>query len=44
MNKEFKIRKSWVSVGISKRFAIGIAISKYSMDIDLICLWITVEF
>jgi hypothetical protein len=44
MTKEFKIGKFWLIVGVSKRFAIGISISKYSMDIDLICFWITVEF
>lgn len=44
MNKEFKIRKSWVSVGAGKQLAIGISVSKYSFNIDLFCFWITIEF
>jgi hypothetical protein len=44
MNKEFKVGKKWVSIGASKRrFAIGFAISPWSIDIDFLWFWIGVE-
>jgi len=45
MNKEIKIKNSWLYFGLSfKRFAIGFEIDKYHVDIDLFFIWIGVEF
>ncbi len=45
MSYEHKLGKWWFVCGINwKRFAIGFSISKYSLDIDLIFVWVGIEF
>ncbi len=44
MIKEFKVGKKWVSIGATyRRFAIGFAVSPWSIDIDLGFFWLGVE-
>jgi len=40
-----EINNHWLSVGIHKRgIALGFSVSKYSIDLDLIFIFISLEF
>jgi hypothetical protein len=44
MSKERKIFGKWTQYGFSfRRFALGFHIDKYSLSLDLIFGWVTVE-
>jgi hypothetical protein len=44
MYKEIKIKNTWIHYGGSfKRFAIGLSIDRYSISLDLVWIWITIE-
>ena len=40
MHKEIHLRKGWMIWGYSKRFGLGISISKYGVDIDFLIFYI----
>ena len=45
MYKEMKIGKAWVNFGFTlKAFNIGILISKGYISLDLVFIWIVIEF
>ena len=42
--KDIRINKKyWLQIGVSNRFAIGLSIDKYYINLDLICFFITLE-
>lgn len=43
MNKEIKIKKLWVHVGLGKRFGFGFSIDKYCVSFDFLCFWFSIE-
>jgi len=40
VHKEIHLRKGWMIWGYSKRFGLGISISKYGVDIDFLIFYI----
>lgn len=45
MNKEIKIKNSWIHIGYSRHgFGLGFRIDKYSLNIDFLFFWIGIEF
>ena len=45
MTYEHKLGKWWFSCGVNfKQFRLGFGISKYALDIDLVFIWIGIEF
>jgi|APGre2960657373_1045057.scaffolds.fasta_scaffold26847_3 hypothetical protein len=45
MYKEVKVSKLYLSFGFSfKRFAIGFSIDKYHMELDLMFIWVAIEY
>lgn len=44
-SREKKILGKWVSYGYSwRRFALAFCIDKYTVSIDLVFIWVSVEF
>ena len=39
-----KTEKIWVHVGWSKQLALGIKITPWSFDLDILCFYIAVEY
>ena len=46
MYKEYKLgKRSWFTTGYSlTRIALGISIDKYSISVDFLFFWISIEF
>ncbi len=45
MSWQKKIKKVWLTAGISRSsFGLGFNISKYGVDVTLICVWASIEF
>jgi hypothetical protein len=44
MYKEIKLKNTWINYGGSfKRFALGFSIDRYSVNLDLLWFWISIE-
>jgi hypothetical protein len=43
-SKEFKVKNVWISVGVSKRFGIGIYFDRLSSGIEFLCFWVSIEY
>jgi len=44
MTKEFRIRKSWVAIGAGPFFGLGLYIDRYHFHIDLVCIYLSIEY
>lgn len=45
MRREFNLRKNlWFSWGYGPRLAIGFSIDKYNISLDLLFVWVTLEY
>jgi hypothetical protein len=45
MTKEYRIKnRYWIILGYSKGFGLGFRIDRYSINLDFLWFWISVEF
>ena len=44
MIKELHFYGKWFQFGMTSRLALGISISKYSFDLDILCFYFVIEF
>lgn len=44
MNKEFRVRNSWVIIGVGKFFGLGFYIDRWHITIDLFFIYLSIEY
>lgn len=42
-SKTVKLKKAWISFGVSKQVALGFCINKYFINLDIGPFWLTIE-